>query len=79
MQLCTGATVRVSALKVDSGIKRSLAAPGTRTRVSTAPGFSVGRSTNRANPDPNVLLTAQVTDFRTERERERERVKLLLF
>ena len=73
MRLRTETTVRVSALKVDSGIKRSIAAPGTRTRVSNAPGFSVGRSTNRANPDPNVLLTAQVTDFRTKRE------KLLLF
>ena len=34
-----------SALKADSG-RKTLAAPGTRTRVSVAPGFSVGRSTN---------------------------------
>ena len=40
-------TVRESAQKVDSGRKSiSLAAAGTRTRVSIAPGFSLGRSNN---------------------------------
>ena len=49
---CMG-TVTESALKVDSGIIiiikykiKKLAATGTRTRVSIAPGFSVRRSTN---------------------------------
>ena len=44
---CTD-TVRESALKVDSGTKKTkteIAAPGTRTRVSIAPDFSVARST----------------------------------
>ena len=48
---CTD-TVRESAMKVDSGTKKNkteIAAPGTRTRVSIAPDFSVGRSkTDRA-------------------------------
>ena len=35
-------------------IEKSLAAPGTRTRVSIAPGFSVGRSTNWAIPATEV-------------------------
>ena len=41
-------TTRESALKADSGRrkkKRKKKAPGTRTRVSIAPGFLVGRST----------------------------------
>ena len=42
---CTD-TVSESALEVDSGGKNSLAAPGTRTRVSIAPGLTVGLSTH---------------------------------
>ena len=38
-------TVRESALEVDFRTK-FLAAPGTRTRVSIAPGFSASRSTH---------------------------------
>ena len=36
--------------------EKSLAAPWTRTRISTAPGFSVGHSTNWAMPAPSVVL-----------------------
>ena len=39
-QGCTD-TVRESALEADSASKKSLAAPGTRTRASLAPGISV--------------------------------------
>jgi len=35
---------------------KSLATPGTWTRVNIAPGFSVGRSTNRAIPVPSCCL-----------------------
>ena len=45
---CTD-TGRESAPEVDSG-KKSLAAPGTRTRANIAPGFSIRRSTNSAIP-----------------------------
>ena len=52
-------TVRESTLpgKFTLG-ERSVAAPGTRTRVSIASGFSVERSTNCAilTPDPSSLL-----------------------
>ena len=43
----TDTALRESALEVDSG-EKSLAAPGTRTRVSLTPGFSVGRFTHWA-------------------------------
>ena len=43
---------------------KSLATPGTKTRVSTAPVFSVGRSTNRATHCPSGSKTVrQRVDF----------------
>ena len=38
------------------GHRKTHAAPGTRTRVSIAPGFSVGRCTNWAIPTPQQLV-----------------------
>ena len=45
-----GCTVRESALNVDSGRKKALAALWTGTRVSIVPGFSVGRCGYPAPP-----------------------------
>ena len=57
MRLHTGAvrTLQESRhWKLTLGLKKSLAAPGTRTRVSTAPGFLAERSTSWAIPAPIV-------------------------
>ena len=52
---CTD-TVRESALEVAAG-RKSFAAPGIRTRVGIAPGFSVGCSTSWATTIPAPTRT----------------------
>ena len=46
--------------------EKSLAAPGTRTRVSIAPGFSVGRFINGAVPAPSYLSCTKPGPFRQQ-------------
>ena len=51
---CTGTVRGQSALKVDSASK-IIATPGTRTRISIAPGFSVGRFTGLLPTYVNII------------------------